>query len=73
MTPSYDELRRIAMEATPGPWKFRHQNWSELIYREGSDLYHATCKEKVNAKFIATFNPKLVLELLDRIKELEGR
>ena len=95
MTPSYDELRRIAEAATPGPWEFYDTNeglWGvrsphvnppivetdeSLLWEDENLEYRTVAKEiheheSIDMKFIATFNPKTVLELLDRIKELEG-
>jgi len=73
----FDELEKIAKEATPGPWG-KENNDRFLV---GSDVTHCevakaagASKEntKANQEFIATFNPTLILKLLDVVKAGES-
>ena len=82
-----ETLRRGAEAATKGPWMVRYVEapWSDGnevdgIYAEASEDYDKRIVEtdsgayppkKADAEFIATFNPKLVLELLAQIADME--
>jgi hypothetical protein len=81
MTPSRDELRKIAEAATPGPWKpeMRVSNFCRIvevadpetcIAETGSWAPRHFDEMVANATFIAAANPAVVIELLDTIKTL---
>ncbi len=78
MTIDKQELRKLAEEATPGPW------WNSMLdirYTEDSGArsniarLHGTLGkteyEMRNAEYIAAANPSVVLSLLDEIDELK--
>ena len=71
---SIEELKRIAESATPGPvelelvdgaWKFKHpkipRGFHGLCYSWTAHI------DERDAKYIATFNPQLILKLLEQI------
>jgi hypothetical protein len=68
----YDELRRLAEAATPGPWQTDDANrtWVSasmpLLVVADCDV-NATDDRKPNAAFIAAVNPQTVLALLDAL------
>lgn len=81
-------LRQLAEKATPGPWEMEHENiWfrdaegytKHLMYAyQGDDVDDQ--QDHDNTAYIAAFNPKVVLALLDeleakdkQIAELEAR
>lgn len=76
-----EELRRIAEEATRGPWRvsdFERLSGGENRVLMGDDNYmlgYVTGRSEQehdrDARFIATFNPSRVLEMMDREAELE--
>ena len=88
MTMTHEELRKLAEAATPGDWdlgtKPQGKYTSGTIKKNGveiavtwaaawnDDYDTGSLPYKENAAFIAAANPKKVLELLDRIAELEG-
>ncbi|HEJ2268217.1 TPA: ead/Ea22-like family protein [Pseudomonas aeruginosa] len=71
------ELRRLAEEATPGPWG-RDGLYIHTTRKEGGTTYVETWNtlagilRKENAEFVATANPKTVLALLDEIDRLKA-
>ncbi len=85
MTPEkLAELRKIAEAATPGPWRIMDEiiqyfydspeygytnQWHDLgKYYGPRDVIKFW---NIDANFIATFNPKLVLELLAELEKLK--
>lgn len=71
---SNQELRRIAEEATNGPWErsmFGSDNYRWSVENEEQDSIVARCNDRGNRDFIATFDPPTVLSLLDRVERLE--
>lgn len=84
-----DDLRKIAEAATPGPWESITEAYSSELgdylggYIPGVAERFVTEHDGVtpplspeDAKFIATFNPQKVLELLEeteRLQKLVGR
>ena len=83
----FDELERLARAATPGPWEMSPGPVApSCVYASDEptlgDVVCAApvpeCKVSLtawpaNAAFIAAANPTAVLELLDRVAELERR
>jgi hypothetical protein len=65
------ELIEIAKSATPGRWTYDSCgdiNANSVSDAIGTTLFYSS--ENVDAKFIATFNPALVLKLLESLKEM---
>jgi hypothetical protein len=77
----YAELRRIAEEATPGPWEVTGSSsvtdWRDHSYTmewiaNGTDNEDGTnCNYEADAAFIATFNPARVLSMLEALEAAE--
>ena len=79
------ELRRLAQEATPGPWESHvghlvlapfeggAASIAEMMlpYRIGYNDGEIVSDRKSNAAFIAAANPAVVSELLDRLDAAE--
>ena len=69
-------LRQLAEKATPGPWEMEHENiWfrdtegytKHLMYAyQGDDVDDQ--QDYDNTAYIAAFNPKVVLALLDELE-----
>lgn len=74
MTDAEKELRRLAQEATPGPWEVEEDgDWDEAWcqwHRVGK-LDMAGAKLNKDTRFIAAADPAAVLALLERIEALE--
>lgn len=78
---SNQELRRVAEEATPGPWVAEpgREDLGPLTrwFVQGvGPNWGDVCEmhnlnRDANARFIATFDPPFVLSLLDRVERLE--
>ena len=74
-------LRQLAENATPGPWEMEHENiWfrdtegytKHLMYAyQGDDVDDQ--QDHDNTAYIAAFNPKVVLALLDELEAAEKR
>ena len=74
-----NELRRLAQEAMPGPWRVGHPppNGEQTIGTlDGLMVAVATTgwavNAKLNAEYVAAANPATVLELLDEIERLRA-
>lgn len=64
------ELRRLAIQATPGPWK---ANYCEI--RDTADkmiIYDEGGHSSEDAAYIAAANPAVILALLDRVERAEA-
>jgi Ead/Ea22-like protein len=81
MTPAHlSELKRVAEEATPGPW-FRtmtpfgyaveNVTKAACMFDDNGAPRAFTNLSETDATFIATFNPATVLQLLARLDEVE--
>lgn len=73
MTPA-DE-RRIAEAADQSEWKFPHAYFPGVVVAKRGCLWNpgtGRINDDKDAEFIATFNPKRVLELLDEVDRLRG-
>lgn len=70
------ELKRLAEGATPGPWSTRSA-WRVIDSVFGEGIAHSNNLDDdvaaANARFIAAANPAVVLSLIARIEELEGK
>lgn len=66
----HNELRALALAATPGPWKAQQRNKQEAIYIVGPDCTPPACHAFYanNAAYIAAANPATVLALLDDLE-----
>ena len=66
MTTDHNELRALALAATPGPWQAQQRNKQEAIYIVGPDHTPPACHAFYanNADYIAAANPASVLALL---------
>ncbi|THE51702.1 hypothetical protein DJ485_15375 [Citrobacter freundii] len=74
-------LRQTAEKATPGPWEMEHENiWfrdtegytKHLMYAyQGDDVDDQ--QDHDNTAYIAAFNPKVVLALLDEMEAKDKR
>ena len=64
---NHNELRALALAATPGPWQAQQRNKQEAIYIVGPDRTPPACHAFYadNAAYIAAANPATVLALLD--------
>ena len=79
--PNKQALRQLAEKATPGPWEMEHENiWfrdtegytKHLMYAyQGDDVDDQ--QDHDNTAYIAAFNPKVVLALLDELESAEKR
>lgn len=72
-----EELRALALAATPGPWTFR-QKWADHIDAEDGDICMLTdnlftgltrplLDRRNNASYIAAMSPDKTLALLDEL------
>ena len=74
-----DELRRLALGATPGPWHFHQDDGTALDIsevciprpEEDVDLSIASLLDDRDGAFIAAANPQVILELIERLRETE--
>ena len=79
------KLRRLAQEATPGPWKMLpvgdgrqkfavadSEFLSILTVTDEGDATFGTVYDDADAKFIAAANPAAITELLDRLEAAES-
>lgn len=59
MTTDHNELRALALAATPGPWQAQQRNKQEAIYIVGPDCTPPACHAFYanNADYIAAANP----------------
>ena len=74
-------LREAAEKATPGPWEMEHENiWfrdtegytKHLMYAyQGDDVDDQ--QDYDNTAYIAAFNPKVVLALLDELEKTQAQ
>lgn len=77
---NHDQLRKLAEAATPGEWIAD----IEVIQTEDGDVYDScsvmretdrifgpTIETPEDAHYIAAANPQMILQLLDKIQELE--
>lgn len=77
-------LRRLAQEATPGPWKVLpvgdgrqkfavadSEFLSILTVTDEGEATFGTVYDDADAKFIATANPAAISELIDRLEAAE--
>lgn len=78
MNDSINDLRKIAQDATAGPWIAEEDTgvWSVsggpnngLVAQIGNHAYPCAFDE-ANAKFIAAFNPEMALKLLAELETL---
>lgn len=76
MTISHDELRKLAMTATPGPWQMQEYTvpgFDCRIINEKGDAEIGTflvagARFPENGRYIAAANPQTIIELLDEIE-----
>ena len=84
----WEELKKLAEAATPGPWDHETKKYSEAIYTphrfgpsisiswgagsRNSPIWGTPERAKADAAFIAAFNPATVLELIAEVERLEG-
>ena len=70
MTTGHNELRALALDATPGPWQAQQRNKQEAIYIVGPDHTPPACHAFYanNADYIAAAHPATVLALLDDLE-----
>lgn len=66
------QLRRIALDATPGPWITDESDNGDIDvltrYTDDDNAHTVICTEaNEDARFIATMNPSMVLGLLNEI------
>ena len=73
MTTTHDELRGLALAATPGPWEAEDDKVLRMLDAETAD-YHTQCwsisgvgQSVANAAYLAAVSPDVVLALLDEI------
>lgn len=81
-TENLTNLRKIAEEATSGPWTEFHENGTPGEYEAFNCppatgamlLNYAPMEQRAkDSRFIATFDPPTVLELLDRAERAEAK
>ena len=76
MTKNLDQLRQVAENAAPGPWR---KDDRDQVVRRADHLivYDASCDRMeewaadTDAQFIATFDPPTVLALIKRVEDAE--
>ena len=70
MTTDHNELRALALAATPGPWQAQQRNKQEAIYIVGPGHTPPACHAFYanNADYIAAAHPATVLALLDELE-----
>jgi Ead/Ea22-like protein len=73
----YDELRALALAATPGPWEIVTGPFTTCIssrsgFIVGSDGMASYGQDVINANYIAAANPATVLALLDDLARLRA-
>ncbi|HHX1453516.1 TPA: ead/Ea22-like family protein [Salmonella enterica] len=80
MTIDKQALRKAAEKATPGPWEMEHENiWftdadgytKHLMYAQQGDDVDDN-QDHYNTVFIAAFNPKVALALLDELEAADA-
>jgi len=84
MTIDINELRQLAQEATPGPWKMLpvgdgrqkfavadSEFLSILTVTDEGGATFGTVYDDADAKFIAAANPAAITALLDRLEAAE--
>jgi len=64
------ELRRLAEEATPGPWIQRHEKHYDVIWDNDGFRVCGNVK-RADASYIAAADPQTVLALLDALDVAE--
>ena len=69
-TPDVAELRRLAENATPGPWGADGLEGTLDSLSTGRRVAEVTMWPEVDAMFIAAANPATVLSLLDRLAHM---
>lgn len=72
-----NKLREVAAAATPGPWRKESDGWAELRnvrhMVQAKDRLVAYGQMTANdCAHIATFNPALVMKLLDVVEAAKG-
>ena len=74
----YDELKRLAEAATPGPWSF-DGSYICPARIEGETTYVETWRavadshQTENVRFIAAANPAVILELIEEVEALREK
>jgi len=65
-----DELEKIALAATPGPWEEDF-----MLVRKRMETYSMRIASvgqiEEDTRYIATFNPETVLKMIDKLKRYE--
>lgn len=84
MTPDLEQLKRVALAATEGPWKDAHVESAGSrreqfhVVTDGHRIAEVKCvtitisANQANAIFIAAWNPQTALALIARIEKLEN-
>ena len=72
-----DELKRLARDATPGPWTTKEYgpDHLEVLMPNGFSriISDPTVVTAYDARYIAAANPAVVLDLLDQLDAAEAR
>lgn len=73
---SNEELRKLALAATPGPWGNQNGDIAPPSDDGNMGYWIAHLEDcgpnwKTNAAFIAAFNPSTALALVDQVERLE--
>lgn len=77
MTLDLDHLEAVARAATPGPW--RREEYEVLYNGEGTllefngDEYYCEFSTEEDAEYIATFDPVMVLAMIEALREKGGK
>lgn len=71
-------LRKLAEEATPGPWSKYLNTMDDVIVRKMNEAGYEQCvisykSHYKNASYISAANPQAILQLLDYIDQLEEK
>ena len=73
-----EELLEIAKSATPGPWNYEPERYSAMCVigiKPIDDRWIAHCQPEFNGqqngRFIATFNPQTVIDLITQLKDAQ--
>lgn len=73
---SYNELRKIAEDATPGPWTidYSYQYWGDKIRAHSGQLIGGAYSSHGNwindVRYMQEANPKTMIKMLDEIERL---
>jgi hypothetical protein len=70
----YELLRKLAVNATPGPWVVDDGYGAQILSQNGEMcIYDEGGHNMADARFIAAANPATIINLLDEIARLKDQ